>query len=164
MGAERASCASRHGGWQAQRSSSGTRATSLVAAIAPIHHRRESACSLDVGLVPAALQRVVGLRPRLVRSLGSGEIRGIAGVPAYSGRTVASASVPRRLSEKKRSPFSDIHHLPVDHASTSPLYVRGPVTLECRSGAHTKPYFKAVRLVPSPPPACPRCLWRGQYV
>ena len=51
-----------HGGWQAQRSSSGARATSLEAAVAPI---RESACSLDVGLVPAALQRVVGLRPPL---------------------------------------------------------------------------------------------------
>ena len=61
MGALRASSVSKHGGWQAQRSSSGARATSLEAAVAPIHHRRESACSLDVGLVPATLQRVVGL-------------------------------------------------------------------------------------------------------
>ena len=70
-----------HGGWQAQHSSSGARATSLEAAVAPIHHRRESACSLDVGLVPAALQRVVGLTSRLVRSLGSGEIEGSRGSP-----------------------------------------------------------------------------------
>ena len=56
---------SRHGGWKAQRSSSGARATSLEAAVAPIHHRRESAGSLDVGFVPAALQRVRGLRPLL---------------------------------------------------------------------------------------------------
>ena len=42
--------------------------------------------------------------------------RGIAGVSARSGWTVASALVPRWLSEKKRSLFSDIHPLPVDHA------------------------------------------------
>ena len=36
---------SQHGGWQAQRSSSGARATSLEAAAAPIHHRRVSACA-----------------------------------------------------------------------------------------------------------------------
>ena len=56
---------SRHGDWQAQRSSSGAWATSLEPAVAPIHHRRESAGSLDVGFVPAALQRVRGLRPLL---------------------------------------------------------------------------------------------------
>ena len=38
---------------------------SLEVAVAPIHHRRESACSLAVGFVPAALQRVRGLRPLL---------------------------------------------------------------------------------------------------
>ena len=56
---------SRHGGWQAQRSSSGAWATSLETVVAPIHHRRESACSLDVGLVPPALQPPPGPpRPR----------------------------------------------------------------------------------------------------
>ena len=62
-----------HGGWQAQHSSSGARAMSLEVAVAPIHHRRESACSLDVGLVPAALQRVVGLRPLLDSALRNGD-------------------------------------------------------------------------------------------
>ena len=79
---------SRHGGWQAQRSSIGAWATSLETAVAPIQHRRESACSLDVGLVPAALQRVVGLTSRLVRSLGSGEVEGSRGPPpAADGRS-----------------------------------------------------------------------------
>ena len=73
---------SRHGGWQAQPSSSGARATSLEAAVAPIHHRRESACSLDVGLVhvPAALQRVVGLTSRLDCTLAPSTAEGT--VPA----------------------------------------------------------------------------------
>ena len=55
----------RHGGWKAQRSSSGARATSLETAVAPVQHRRKSACSLAVGFVPPALQRVHGLRPLL---------------------------------------------------------------------------------------------------
>ena len=49
-----------------------------------IHHRRESACSLDIGVwykLLSTLQRVVGLRPRLVRSLGSGEVEGSRGSP-----------------------------------------------------------------------------------
>ena len=67
--------------------------------------------NVDVGLVPAALQRVVGLS-RLGRSLGIGEVersRGLA-VSACSGRTVASASVTRRLSEKKAVAF--LRHTP----------------------------------------------------
>ena len=81
---------SRHGGWKAQRSSSGARATSLETAVAPIHHRRESACSLDVGLVPAALQRVVGLTSRLDCTLAPSTAEGT--VPA--GR--AADGLPRR--------------------------------------------------------------------
>ena len=81
---------SRHGGWQAQRSSGSARATSLEAAVAPIHHRRESACSLDVGLVPAALQRVVGLASRLDCTLAPSTAEGT--VPA--GR--AADGLPRR--------------------------------------------------------------------
>jgi len=61
---------SRHGGWKAQRSSSGARATSLETAVAPVQHRRKSACSLNVGFVPPALQRVSSLRPLLACVLG----------------------------------------------------------------------------------------------
>ena len=69
---------SRHGGWQAQRSSSGAwglepgSGTSLQAAVAPIHHRRaESAYSLDVGLVhvPALLSSASNRR-RFETALG----------------------------------------------------------------------------------------------
>ena len=70
----------RHSGWQAQCSSSGARATSLETAVAPIQHRRESACSLDVGLVPAALQRVFGLTSRLDCTLAPSTAEGT--VPA----------------------------------------------------------------------------------
>ena len=81
---------SRYGGWKAQRSSSGARATSLEAAVAPIHHRRESACSLDVGLVPAALQRVVGLTSRLDCTLAPSTAEGTV----QAGR--AADGLPRR--------------------------------------------------------------------
>ena len=62
----------------------------LEASVHPIHHRRESACSLDVGLVPAALQRVVGLTSRLDCTLAPSTAEGT--VPA--GR--AADGLPRR--------------------------------------------------------------------
>ena len=38
---------------------------------------------------------------------------------ARSGWTVGPRLVPNRVPEKKRSLFSDIHHLPVDHAGAA---------------------------------------------
>ena len=69
--------------WQAQRAAvahvgyePGAWRVEAAVGVAPIHHRRESACSLDIGFVPAALQRVGSLRPLLLRALAPVEVEG----------------------------------------------------------------------------------------
>ena len=91
---------SQYGDWKAQCSSSSARATSLEAAVAPIHHRRESACSLDVGFVLLTLQRIGGWRPLLVCALRhergrSERVGGARGRNGVSGCSVVAKRVPR---------------------------------------------------------------------
>ena len=100
---------SRHGGWKAQRSSSGARATSLETAVAPIQHRRESACSPDVGFVPPALQRVTvhvlhlycssSLRPLLACALHTARVatRCEHWPPAAAVRHTRDIRYPQRM-------------------------------------------------------------------
>ena len=97
-----------HGGWQAQHSSSGARATSLEAAVAPIHHRRESACSLDVGFVPPALQRVVDLRPLLACALGLSDAEGTDAITSthWTDCRVGIGTEPRNWDESILFPSS----------------------------------------------------------
>ena len=123
---------SRYGGWKAQRSSSGARATSLEAAVAPIHHRRESACSLDVGLVPAALQRVVGLRPRLLRSLGSDEVEGSRG----STRAADGRSRRHRYRGAELGRIDAFSQFTATYAWTPPYTVAGGRRPTRASAAH----------------------------
>ena len=81
--------------------------------------------NVDVGLVPAALQRVVGLTSRLDCTLAPSTAEGtVPAGRAADGLPRRRRAVPRRLSEKKRSLFSDIHHLPVDPASRSSRRVK----------------------------------------
>ena len=121
----------RHGGWKAQRSSSGARATSLETAVAPIHHRRESACSLDVGFVPPALQRVSSLRPLLACVLGLSDAEdtrhhqhALDGLSRWHWYRTAEL---RRIRETNRCFFSVHSHLRLDHAVPSPVpHTRSP--------------------------------------
>ena len=143
---------SRHPGWQAQRSSSGCTGYDLRAwrlQLLSCSHpssARERLLSrrwfgTSCSLARRRSETALGAIRRQRRD------RGIAGVPACSGRTVASASVPRRLSEKKRSLFSDIHHLPVDQWAAPRC--RGQAV--CRSVIHKDE--SAHRALPSPPRA-----------
>ena len=115
-----------HGGWQAQHSSSGARAMSLEVAVAPIHHRRESACSLDVGLVPAALQRVVGLTSRLDCTLAPSTAEGT--VPA--GRAADGRSRRHWYRTAELGRIDAISQFTATYAWTPPIvYVRSLVSM-----------------------------------
>ena len=104
----------------------GARATSLETAVAPIQHRRESACSLSTlvlyHLLFSALAVETGDRSCV---LACALHTAVSSWPAHtlfithSGWTVASASVPNRGTETNRSCFSVHSHLRLDPAAVA---------------------------------------------